>query len=63
MLAAGADPGIWLRGWQIWRARSTSLYGGLGAKPPMESRGKAPETDAILAFWDCICELIFTFDS
>ena len=59
-------------GWggQIWWAQSASLYGGLGALPQVGSRGKAPgqgrsppEADAILAFRNCICEIIFTFDS
>ena len=26
------------------------------------SGAKPPEADTLLAFWDCICELILTFD-
>ena len=55
---------------QIWRARSASLYRGSGAMPPVGSTGRGvrggvrpSEANAILAFWDCICELILTFDS
>jgi hypothetical protein len=29
-------------GGATWRARSASLYGGLGAEPPAGSRGRAP---------------------
>jgi hypothetical protein len=37
-----ASPGF--GGWegQTWRARSASLYGGLGVKPSVGSWGKAP---------------------
>ena len=39
-----------------WGPRAKPLVGGLGGLGP-------PEADAIFAFWDCICELILTFDS
>jgi len=41
---------------------SARVYGGLGALPPLGSRGAlAPEADNILALWKYICELFFKF--
>ena len=70
---ARADPGIWFGGGGPNMTSSEREpiqgLGGLGAMPQWgpgtkpRVRGQSiPEADAILAFWDCICEVIFTFN-